>query len=237
MASLFLYQQVSQAQVGFGFPHWHTLPLRVEVPLLGRTNETIKVGQLHTGSEVMGLFPTGMMCSFYVAAMYFCERNHGDPMVLLTSSCARYPEDYSLVVVVPGLDYFYCGPRRFYRHYEVRAHSQSTALHSSGTPLLGSIQNYVVANKEWRFSYAFGSDGSWHCTVPTPLAVSCCEEQLLSDGKKRLEDTCLPPAAPHYLSTAEMPFTSAVGAAMSESFQAAIDAGEVLPDGNSSSNC
>ena len=35
----------------------------------------------------------------------------------------------------------------------------------------------------------------------------------------------------HYLSTAEMPFTSAYGAATSESFQAAIDADEVLPDG------
>ena len=157
-------------------------------------------------------------------------------MVLLTASCARYPEDYSLVVVVPRLDYLYCGERRFYKHYEIRAHSQSKALYSSCTPLLGSIQNYIVANKEWRFSYAFGTDGSWHFKVPTPLAISCCENQLLSDAKERLADRCLPPAAPHYLSTAQMPFTSAVGSAKSEFFQAAIDADEVLPDGSSSSN-
>ena len=207
--------------------------MRVEVPLVGRANKAIKVGQLHPGSVVMGLFPTGMMCSFYVAAMYYCERNHGDPMVLLNSSCARYPQDYSPVVVVPRLDYLYCGERRFYKHCEVRAHSQSAAMHSSRTPLLGSIQNYIVADKEWQFSYAFGSDGSWHFKVPTPLAVSCRENRLLSDGKEKLEDRFLPRAAPHYLSTAQMPFTSAVGAAKSESFQAAIDAGEVLPDGSS----
>ena len=87
MASLFLYQQVSQPQVGCGFPHWHTKPMRVVVPLVGRANETIKVGQLHPGSVVIGLFPIGMTCSFYVAAVYFCERNHGDPMVLLIASC------------------------------------------------------------------------------------------------------------------------------------------------------
>jgi hypothetical protein len=95
---------------------------------------------------VIGLFPTGMTCRFYVAAVYFCERNHGDPMVLLIASCARYPADYSLVVVVPRLDYLYCGERRFYKHYEIRAHSQSKALYSSCTPLLGSIQNYIVAS-------------------------------------------------------------------------------------------
>ena len=81
--------------------------MRVEVPLVGKANKTIKVGQLHPGSVVMGLFPTGMTCRFYVAAVYFCERNHGDPTVLLTASCARYPEDYILVVVVPRLDYLY----------------------------------------------------------------------------------------------------------------------------------
>ena len=134
--------------------------MRVEVPLVGKANKTIKVGQLHPGSVVMGLFPTGMTCRFYVAAVYLCERNHGDPMVLLIASCARYPADYSLVVVVPRHDYLYCGERRFYKHYEIRAHSQSKALYSSYTPLLGSIQNYIVPNKEWPFSYAFGTDGS-----------------------------------------------------------------------------
>ena len=82
MASLFLYQQSSvgilggQAQVGFRFPHWHTEPIRVEVPLVGKANGIIKVGQLHPGSMVNGLFPlalhagsTSHLCIFVSGAM------------------------------------------------------------------------------------------------------------------------------------------------------------------------
>ena len=140
MASLFLYQQSSvgilggQAQVGFRLPHWHTEPIRVEVPLVGKANGNIKVGHLHPGSMVNGLFPTGSTCRFYVAAVYFCERSRGDPMVLLTTSCEGYLSDYSLAVVVPRHGYLYCGERRFYIHYEIRADAQSHALYSSCTP-------------------------------------------------------------------------------------------------------
>ena len=151
-------------------------------------------------------------------------------MELLITSCERYPSDYSLAVVMPRLDYLYCGERRFYIHYEIRADAQSEALYSSCTPLVGSMQNYIVPNKEWQFAYAFGNDGSWRFKAPKPLASSCCEDQLLSDAKERLAERCLPPAAPDYLSTAQMPFTSAVGPARSAFFQSAIDAFEMGDD-------
>ena len=90
--------------------------------------------------------------------LYINERNHGDPMVLL--STVRGASEYSLAVVLPSLCYASLrGQTHIYIHHEIRADSQS------------QINNYIIADEIRVSLYAFATPtGSSQIYVPTPLA-------------------------------------------------------------------